>query len=100
MDTDQSSVIWRLATAAAAQFTCFQRSSNGWARWAKTRGPPNTAPECHAKIFKDNSPVTVKIRTSGCQTLECFVATLPTQGVYGRLVRVDETFNRFAGFGL
>jgi len=33
---------------------------------------------------------------SGCPTLECFVATLPT----GRLVRVGETFNRFADFGL
>jgi len=35
----------------------------------------------------------VKIRTSGCQTLECVVAKLATQGVYGRLVHVGETFN-------
>jgi len=35
---------------------------------------------------------------SGYQTLECFTATVPTQGVYGRLVHVGETFNRFAVF--
>ena len=46
----------------------------------------------------------MKIITSGYQnqTLECFIATLPTYGVYGRLVhaRVVEAFNRFADFGL
>jgi len=41
----------------------------------------------------------MKIGTSRYQRLECFIATLPTQGVYGRLVHVDETFNRFADFG-
>jgi len=45
-------------------------------------------------MFKNNFPVTVKIRTSGYQTLECFIATLPTWGVYGRLVHVGEHFNR------
>ena len=61
--------------------------------WA---GPP----ELQAKNT-NNFPVTVKIRTSGYQTLEeCFIATLPTAGVYGRLVHVGETFNRFADFGL
>ena len=35
--------------------------------------------EFQAKEFKKNNfPVTVKIRTSGYQTLECFIATLPT----------------------
>ena len=49
------------------------------------------------KIFiKNNVAVTVKIRTSGYQTLECFIATLTT----GRLVHVGETFNRSADFGL
>jgi len=38
--------------------------------------------------------------TSGHQRLECFIATLPTYGVYGRLVHLAETFNRFADFGL
>jgi len=42
----------------------------------------------------------VKIRTSGYQTLECFIATLPTYGVYGRLVHTDETFNRFADWAV
>jgi len=42
----------------------------------------------------------VKIRTSGYQTLECFIATLPTYGVYVRLVHIVETFNRFADLGL
>jgi len=63
----------------------------GWAEWAKPRGP-----EFQAKKTKNNFPVTVKIRTSGCQKLECFIATLPT----GRLVHVGKTFNRFAEFGL
>jgi len=44
------------------------------------------APESQAKKTKNNFPVTVKITTSGYQTLECFIATLPTYGVYGRLV--------------
>jgi len=30
--------------------------------------------------------------TSGHQRLECFIATLPTYGVYGRLVHLAETF--------
>jgi len=60
------------------------------------------APECRGtgvpgeKIFRNNFPVTVKIRTSGYQTLECFIAALAT---YGRLVHVGETFNIFADFG-
>ena len=46
-----------------------------------------------AKEFKKNNfPVTVKIRTSRYQTLDCFIATLPTYGVYGSLVHVGETF--------
>ena len=39
----------------------------------------------------------MKIRTYGYQTLECFIATLPT---YGRLVHLGETLNRLADFGL
>ena len=31
--------------------------------------------------------------TSLYQTVECFIATLPISGVYGRLVHVGETFN-------
>jgi len=38
----------------------------------------------------------MKIRRYGYQTLECFIATLPT----GRLVHVGEIFNRFAYLGL
>jgi len=37
------------------------------------------APEFQAKKNKNNFPVTVEIRTSGYQTLECFIATLATQ---------------------
>jgi len=59
------------------------------------QGPPSSR-----KNFFSNLPVTVNIGTSGYQTLECFIATLPTQGVCGRLVLVGETFNVFADFGL
>ena len=69
-----------------------QWRSNAVARAGKVQGNP----EFHAKIKKNNFPVTVKITTSGYQTLECFIATLPT----GRLVRVGETCNRFADSGL
>ena len=68
-------------------------------RWAKSRGPPTSAgaPEFQAFFEKNDCfPVTVRIRTSGYQTLECFTATLPT----GRLVHVGETCNRLADFGL
>jgi len=44
----------------------------GWAGWAKSRGPS----EFQAKMFKNNFPVTVKIRTSEYETLECFIAAL------------------------
>ena len=71
------------------------------AGWAKSRRPPSAgAPEFRANKIKNKFPATVKISTSGYQTLECFIATLPTSGVYGRLVHVGETFNRFADFGL
>jgi len=40
----------------------------GWATWAKSRGPSS----------RQKIPVTVPIRTSGYETLECFIATLPT----------------------
>ena len=64
-------------------------------------GPPSAgAPSSRQKMFKNNFPVTVKIETSGHQTLECFIATLPTQGVHVRFVYVGETFDRFADFGL
>ena len=39
------------------------------------QGPPSF----RQKIVKNNFPVTVKIRTSGYQTLEYFIAKLPTQ---------------------
>jgi len=52
-------------------------------------GPSAGAPS-FAHFFKLNSRYpTVKITTAGYQTLECFIATLPTYGVHGRLVRVD-----------
>jgi len=57
------------------------------------------APSSRKKTL-NSFPATMKIRTSGYQTLECFVATLPTYGVYGRLVYVGETFDKFADFGL
>ena len=41
----------------------------------------------------------MKSLASGYQTLSNVLSTLPTKGVYGRLVRVGETFNRFADFG-
>ena len=44
------------------------------------------APESQAKKLKKQFPVTAKITTSGYQTLECFIAALPTYRVYGRLV--------------
>ena len=37
--------------------------------WAKSKGEI---------FYLFNFPVTVKIRTSGYQTLDCFIATLPT----------------------
>ena len=52
--------------------------------------PPSAGAPSFAQFFKLNSRYpTVKITTSGYQTLECFIATLPTYGVHGRLVRVD-----------
>ena len=47
---------------------------NNWV--GKVQGLP---PEFQAKFFL-NFPVTVKIRTSEEQTLECFIATLPNLG--------------------
>jgi len=67
--------------------------------WAKNSGPSAGTPEFLAQKFKNNFPFTEKIGTSRYQTLDCFIATLPTQGVYGRLVHVGETLNRFADFG-
>jgi len=47
--------------------------------WAKSRRPPNAgASEFQARIKKTNLPATVKITTSGYQTIECYIATLPT----------------------
>jgi len=43
--------------------------------WAKTRGPPSSRQK---EFKKNNFPVTVKISTFEYQTLECFIATLPT----------------------
>ena len=64
-------------------------------QWGGQRGQSPGGPSSRQKI-----PVTVPIRTSGYETLECFIATLPTEGVCGRLVHVGETFDRFAEFGL
>ena len=50
----------------------------GWARWAKSRGGEFRGPEFQTTNLKSDFPVTVKIRTPGYQTLECFIATLPT----------------------
>ena len=62
----------------------------GWVGWAKSTRAG--ALEFRQKDVKNNFPVTVKIGTSGYQTLECVIATLLTQGVYGRLVHVGEIF--------
>jgi len=64
-------------------------------------GKVQEAPECRGAEFQAQNInisflVTVKIRISGYQTLECFIATLLT----GRHVPLGETFNRFAHFGL
>jgi len=69
----------------------------GWAGCGQSPGSPRVQGK---KLKKNIFPVTVKIRTSGYRTLECFIATLLTWGVYGRLVHVGETFDRFADFGL
>ena len=53
-------------------------------------------PSSRQKVFFDNIPVSVTNRRSGYQTLECFAATLPTQGVYGRLVPVGCEFHKNA----
>jgi len=45
------------------------------------RAPECGGPELQAKFLHNNFPVTVKIGTSGYQTLECFIATFPTYGV-------------------
>jgi len=47
----------------------------------KVQGPPSAgAAEFQAiKKIKNDFPVTVKIRTYGYQTLECFIVTLPTK---------------------
>jgi len=50
----------------------------GWAWWAKSRGPRVQGPRVPGKKNKINFLVTVKITTSGYQTLESFTATLPT----------------------
>ena len=71
----------------------------GWGGGQSPAGPQVQGPRVPGKKL-NNFPVTVKTRTSGYQTLECFIATLPTAGVCGRLVHVGETFNRFAYFGL
>ena len=73
-----------------------------WPAGAKSSDPrvQGWAPELQAKDVLEYFSVTVKISTSRYQTLECFIATLPTWGVYGRLVHVAETINRFADVGL
>jgi len=71
------------------------RWATGWAKsCGRARVPGKTI------YFRNNFLVTVKMRTSGYQTLECFIATLPTAGVYWRRVHVGETFNRFADYRL
>ena len=57
-----------------------QRRSNGVGRVDKIQGALEcSAPELKAKnAKKSNFPVTVKIRTSGYQTLECFIAIFAT----------------------
>jgi len=49
----------------------------GWAWWIKSGAPGAGIPEFQTK-FLFNFTVAVKIRTSGYQTIECFIATLPT----------------------
>jgi len=76
--------------------------------WHSPAAPNVGALAFRAKIKNNNFPVTLKIRTSGYQTLECIVTyTFFTSNhnsqlfmLYGRLVDVSETFNRFADFGL
>jgi len=46
----------------------------GWATWAKSRRPQVQGPPVPGKKIS----VTVPMRTSGYETLECFIATLPT----------------------
>jgi len=75
--------------------------SNGVGRGGQSPGgPERRGSRVPAKKIKNNFSVTMKITTSGYQTLERFIATLATSGVYERLVHVAETFNRFADFGL
>jgi len=50
----------------------------GWAGWAKSREAQSTGGPSSGQKIKNNFPVLEKIRTSGYQTLECFIATLST----------------------
>jgi len=50
---------------------CCSSVAKGWTECAKSRGPVCTGREFQAK-FLNNFPFTVKIRTSGYQTLQCF----------------------------
>ena len=52
-------------------------ASAGWAK-SRVRGPAS-----FWQKNKNNYLVSVKIRTSGCRTLECFIAALPAYGVCG-----------------
>ena len=57
----------------AAWCVCLgQWRSNGVGRVHKVHGAPSSRQK------NNNFPITVKIRTSGYQTLKCFIATLPT----------------------
>ena len=78
-----------------------QWRSNGVSRAGKVQEAPECRdPRVPGEIWKKRFFVIAKIRTSGYRTLECFIATLPTEKVFGCFVHVGETFNRPADFGL
>ena len=71
-----------------AELTPYNGIAMAWARGAS----PGGGTPSFWQFKKNNFRVAVNIGTSGHQTLECCIVTLPT---YGRLVHVGETFNRF-----
>jgi len=49
----------------------------GWAGWAISGNPRVQGPPSSRQKNSNNFSFTMKIRTSGYRTLECFIATLP-----------------------
>ena len=61
-------------------FALVQLRPVAWQRGGQGEGAKSTGPLSAGgpRVPDKKIPVTVKIKTSGYQTLECFIATLPT----------------------